>query len=397
MSINFKSWFLSLLVLTSMGSFAVEESQSLEFTKNLLLNNSYDCEEGSCTFYKIGKFESRNPMSENPLYIRYTKYGQSKGKKGSIVLSPGRTESSLKYAEFAYDFIQKGYSPIFIIDHRGQGLSPRALENTNKGFVAEFSHFVDDFEDFVNQVVLTDKKTNREKLYLVGHSMGVAISNIYNQRVGKSNPFKAAGLFGGMIKINLDGNAPYFEWAARLVTYKVCNGLEGFMNLECLGYVQKQWLDYDASSRSIDPRDPNPYNMTRSVQRFMFRDFLWNEFAPMNANAPINNEYESYENWNGLALGGPTTQWMWQAIKANMNMRKKKEVKKIAIPYLMMTGSQDVRAVLKAHKKFCAKVNKHAVSCRYIQPVGGFHELLLEDDRYRNDAMTRLENFFDQY
>lgn len=396
MNFTIKGALASIVLLWANANFAVVESQSLAFTKNLIENNAYNCGDALCPFYRIGKFKSQHSTTSHPYQVRYTRFGNGQGEKGSLVVSPGRTETSLKYAELAYDFIQKGYSPIFIIDHRGQGLSPRELENTNKGFVVDFNHYVDDFEDFVNQVVLKDSYTAKDSLYLIGHSMGVAITNIYNQRVGKSNPFKAAFFSGGMIKINLDGNAPYFEWATRGVTYKVCNGWQGFMGLECHGYVQKKWLDYDASSRSIDEDNPDAYNMTRSRARFSYRDFLWNDFAPMNSNTSIYDQYESHENWNGLALGGPTTQWMWQAVKANMNMRKKKEVKKIAIPYLMMTGSQDVRAVLKAHRKYCEKVDKYAVSCEYIEPVGGFHELLLESDDYRNKTIQTIESFFSQ-
>ena len=45
--------------------------------------------------------------------------------KSTVVISSGRIESYLKYKELIFDLYQNGFA-VFILDHRGQGLSDRA-------------------------------------------------------------------------------------------------------------------------------------------------------------------------------------------------------------------------------------------------------------------------------
>ena len=58
--------------------------------------------------------------------IHYVRFIHPKHHK-AIVISPGRSESYVKYPEVAYDFYHLGYD-VFIIDHRGQGRSGRILK-----------------------------------------------------------------------------------------------------------------------------------------------------------------------------------------------------------------------------------------------------------------------------
>ena len=88
-----------------------------------------------------------------------------------LVISPGRGEGYLKYKELAYDFYKLGYA-VFIIDHQGQGLSSRRLENRYKGYVADFNDYVGDFHQFITQVVKVNFTGEQS---LVSHSMGGAI------------------------------------------------------------------------------------------------------------------------------------------------------------------------------------------------------------------------------
>lgn len=385
--------------IVSLGIFAVPENQALEKSISLIYENRYQCVNSENSkrvekFWKLRHFESRNKVDQPKYLIRYSKFGCGKGKLGSLVMAPGRTESSLKYIETAYDFIQKGYSPVYIIDHRGQGFSPRVLENKQKGFVTDFNFYIDDFEDFMNNHVLVDEDVDKKKLFLFSNSMGGAISTLYLERVAEKTPFKGTILYGSMVKINLDGNIPYFEWAARMLTYQTCKGLKGIgklADLECLEYVKKDWKDYDPKSRVLDVANPNPYNMTHSKARFEFRNYLWDEFLTTNAVSPFHYDWE---NWNGLPLGGPTTYWMWQGTKANMKMRQINEVKKIHTPYMIVTGTRDVRAVLDAHEAFCKKIDRHAKGCTYVPVEGAFHELLTEKDEYRNYIMELAFKFF---
>ena len=71
----------------------------------------------------------------------------------SIVLVTGRTESYLKYQELAFDLYHQGYN-VYIIDHRGQGLSQRLLKDNHKGYVKIFDDYAHDLKQFIDEVVI---------------------------------------------------------------------------------------------------------------------------------------------------------------------------------------------------------------------------------------------------
>lgn len=96
----------------------------------------------------------------------------------AILLVNGRVEGYLKYQELAWDLWRQGYS-LYLIDHRGQGLSDRLLADKEKGYVADFDDYVLDLKQFHDDVILADKPA---KLFLLAHSMGGAISARYLER-----------------------------------------------------------------------------------------------------------------------------------------------------------------------------------------------------------------------
>jgi lysophospholipase len=58
--------------------------------------------------------------------------------RGSVVISPGRTECIEKHAETARDLIARGFS-VLIVDQRGQGLSDRLAQDPLSGHLDGFS------------------------------------------------------------------------------------------------------------------------------------------------------------------------------------------------------------------------------------------------------------------
>ena len=83
--------------------------------------------------------------------VRFVRFRDEKNDR-VIVVCPGRIESYVKYAELAYDLVHMGFD-VLIIDHRGQGLSGRMLQDTHRGHVDRFSDYVDDFAAFWQQEV----------------------------------------------------------------------------------------------------------------------------------------------------------------------------------------------------------------------------------------------------
>lgn len=92
--------------------------------------------------------------------------------KGAVVMLHGYTESAEKLREMAWYFLQSGLS-VFAMDHRGHGLSVRAVEDTSVTHVDQFSDYLHDLEEFKEKVV--DPRMGGAPLYLYAHSMGGAL------------------------------------------------------------------------------------------------------------------------------------------------------------------------------------------------------------------------------
>ena len=64
--------------------------------------------------------------------------------RGSVVVSPGRTEPIEKYFEVVEELLARGFA-VLVHDWRGQGLSHRALPDKLKGHASGFTDFVADY------------------------------------------------------------------------------------------------------------------------------------------------------------------------------------------------------------------------------------------------------------
>lgn len=362
--------FLSFIISAGVA-FGLPEFRVYQQVTDAIETNSYRGKK----LFEQGSF--RSPVGPESFRVRYLKFGQTKGRNGSLVIAPGRTESSMKYVETAIDFMNQGYEPVFVIDHRGQGFSDRLLKNTQKGHVQNFSDYVHDFTRWMEMVVKRDPQTDLNNLYLVSNSMGGAITTLYIQSMGPKSPFRAAAHFGPMFEIEFKPGMN--EKKARAQASLVClSGLK-IKGQTCDGYADPDWTDYDPTKRHIDPAKPDPNNLTHSVARFNLRNYLWDI------------------RWPSIALGGPTVRWVWQATKANQEMRTTAELKKIQTPFLIVTGAGDTRIVVERNEWYCQKLNKLGKVCEFIEIPEAFHEILMESDEYRIPGVSAAFEFFERH
>ena len=140
-----------------------------------------------------GEFKGKDGVT-----IRYAALRQAKVDRAILIVN-GRGESYLKYQELAGDLWRQGYS-LYLIDHRGQGMSDRMLDDPQKGYVDQFDDYVVDLKQFHDQIIMADQPA---KLFLLAHSMGGAISARYLERW--PDDIKAAVLSSPMLGINLGG------------------------------------------------------------------------------------------------------------------------------------------------------------------------------------------------
>lgn len=333
---------VTVIFLTASLSHAVSES-NYDTVYNLLA-------QGHGTFYQSASF-----VGEKNRRIVFTKFGNTKGAKGSLVISPGRTESSLKYLETAYDFIQRGYSPVYVIDHRGQGLSDHLLADPHKGHVEDFTNYMKDFARFMT-FVLADKNVDKSRLFGIAHSMGGAIITDYVMHY--ASPFKSIAMSAPMFKIPLDSS----EDKVLQDTFLAC-------------YVQFACDDYIPGGGPFTWADRNFENndVTHSLTRFQYRDHLW-------------------RTWPSLQLGSPTIRWVREAVQGNIKRRDITKLKHVKSPFLILQAQEELVVDNSGHRPICDRMA--ANKCRIEIVRGSFHEMLMETDSIRNPVIERMDRFF---
>lgn len=409
-----KSWILALSLVTT-SAYSLEEERSLETIVDYL-NNGKTCSSVDLRpFWQLKTVKTPlNAFEKGATYnLRYSKFGCTLGKKGALVIAPGRAEASPEYYETAIDFVERGYSPVYVIDHRSQGMSPRRLEDTYKGHVENFLNYSSDLNSVTNEVV-KDLKTlgfkEGDNLFYTSNSMGGAIGLGYFGTIGKKSPYTAAALLGAQIRVNylsyIDkrptriNNAIYSEAGVIAQGALACK-IQG----KCEDYARgKSFGPYTPGSRQFiyeeDIKDQERF-MTHSKARYDLKTYVWDQH---------DWSFLDYgeDHWLSPALGGTTFSWTFTATKFLLKMRSKRFIKNFPdMPILVMTGTNDHRAYkpyldgstdLSRHEKYCDKINRKnsygKKLCTFIPLEGSFHEIYKESDEYRDQGIQNVDDFF---
>ena len=279
-----------------------------------------------------------------------------------LIISSGRSESYLKYKELSYDLFNHGYS-IFLIDHRGQGLSQRLLANSHKGHVDKFQYYVDDLNNFIENIVTP--QCEGHKPYILAHSMGGAITARYLQDF--PDKIQAAALSSPMLGFN-SGSIP--EFIAESVV-KVSAQLN-------------QWFD------------KNPWYFLGH------KGFAQHAFSENNLmHSPVRYQLftQLYENTPEIQLGGVTVKWLTESQAALEKIFN--DIDKIATPTLVLQAGEDSIIKNQAQDDFCQQLQKlQPHSCPDGKPLliaDAYHELFFESDVYREQALNAVIEWFEQH
>ncbi len=279
----------------------------------------------------------------NATRIRYAKF-EREDEQGALVILNGRNESYLKYAELVDDLSTLGYS-LYLLDHRGQGFSDRLLADPQKGYVDDFDDYVGDVKLFVETVV---KQRAHDKIFLLAHSLGGAISTAYLERY--PTDFDAIVL-----------SAPLHEFNTGKIPESVARGL---IDSEILiGHD----TDYAPTQGPYDPSATN--DVSHSDVRFAISRTL-------KAKVPQ------------IILGGSTNHWMKQCFTALDGFAAGASA--IAAPILLFQATDDQLVRAGGQDAFCAA----AQSCRKVVFQGAGHEILQERDDLRSAALDQIRDFF---
>jgi len=295
--------------------------------------------------------------------INYASFYLDENKR-DLVISPGRCESFFKYKELCYYFSQQGYN-IYILDHRGQGASQRILSNKHKGYVQEFDHYAQDLHTFIDTIVSSKNNLNAVKKlpYLLAHSMGGAIALRMLELYPKS--IQAALLSSPMLAIN-SGSIP--SWLAKYLT-KSAQYINKVMSKEPWYFLGQK--DYQATLFSNN-------NLMQSEVRY--QHFI-----------------DLYQNQPEIQLGGVTIHWLNEAIKAKGAIFK--SIRNIKTPIRILQAGNDTIVDNNAQIAFCRRLHQlNSQYCPDAHPlviINARHELLFEQDQYRNEALNYCLEWFD--
>lgn len=270
--------------------------------------------------------------------------------KAAIVLSTGRVESYLKYPELVFDLYRQGYS-VYAADHRGQGLSSRLTTNPHQGHVRQFSDYVDDLAFFIETQVSPHEEG---PLFLLGHSMGGAIGTLFLKHY--PDTFNAAAFSAPMYGIKLPMPKKFVRWlAAKLDASQTHSD-----------------ANYVLGGKNYQPAAFKDNELTHSQTRYQAYRELY-QAAPK------------------LQLGSPTNRWLTEALDAADACVL--ATAQISTPMLILQASQD-RIVDNSAHKLAAAVG---ANCQLEVINGAAHELFIEKDDYRNQALNHVLTFFTRY
>ncbi|MFM5881167.1 alpha/beta fold hydrolase [Aeromonas sanarellii] len=285
--------------------------------------------------------------------IRYAALRQAKVDRAILIVN-GRVESYLKYQELAWDLWRQGYS-LYLIDHRGQGLSGRMLADPEKGYVDQFDDYVVDLKQFHDEVIAADKPA---KLFLLAHSMGGAISARYLERW--PDDIQAAVLSSPMMGINL-GGLP--KWLAKGLAATM-GRVGGWFGEAPYGPGQGPYEDHGFADNEL----------THSEARYQ-------AFRQVYAQHPQ------------IRLGGATAHWIHQGIAGSDAAVA--DAGAIKTPLLVLQAGDDSVVDNAAQDAFCA--NARCEGGKPLRIEGAWHELFIEADPQRQVALNATLAFFARY
>lgn len=255
--------------------------------------------------------------------------------RGSVVLSPGRTEFIEKYREVVEDLRARGFT-VLVHDWRGQGLSDRlASGDPLKGHAAGVDPFLDDLAC----VVARHAASLPRPWIAVGHSMGGALTlaSVASRRLRPEAVVLSAPMLG-----IATGSTP--RWAARAAAW----------SLTRLGRAQA--YAQPAADPLDDPFEDNPLTHDRG---------RWERTRSLLLTHPQ------------LRLGQVT--WGWLDFALSLTARLHRAAPSFPAPLSVVAAGDERLADTAATVAFCRRAP--GADCEVVP--GALHEILMEEDMVR--------------
>jgi lysophospholipase len=252
--------------------------------------------------------------------------------RGSVILSPGRTEPIEKYFEVVEDLRGRGFT-VLVHDWRGHGLSGRLHRDPMRGHADGLDPFLADYRRLLGAFAA---RLPRPWIGL-GHSMGGALTAL--ALVEGETRLDGAVLSAPMMGVQL-GAAPM--WLARALA-------GGFSRLGGGGSY--------AAGRG------DPFGGTFATNILTHDQARFERTCALLTAAPE------------LQLGGVTWAWLDFALKLSSRLAVSGPV---SVPMAVVTAGDERLVDNAASRAFAERAG-----ARYVEIPGAFHELLMETDAVR--------------
>jgi len=293
-------------------------------------------------FYQTGLSKFYAGLDNKSIHFRQFK----RGAKQALIILPGRTEPTKKYAELVFDLSHLDMD-FFLWDPRGQGYSDRLVSDPQKGYVESYKDYLTDFDLFMKENI-----SNRyDQVFILAHSMGGAIGLRYAQL----NP-------GAIDKLVL--SSPMLE----IKTNGIPEGptLALMRVLKAIGKKR----DYVPGGGPLATSVPFSENrVTSSKERY--------EMA---------RRIEAVE--PELLMGSSTNNWLLEAIKMTRKIYRQRQ-KLAGTPLLIFQAAKDEFSKDKRQKNLCLQ----AARCQFERLENSKHEIFQESNQIRNKVMRLTEEF----
>jgi lysophospholipase len=279
--------------------------------------------------------------------LRTVRWEASSISRGTVVVLHGYSECIEKYFEVIGELLERQFD-VVAMDWRGHGLSDRLVNDRRKGHVDDFSFYQFDLEA-LQSALLTP--FCRKPWFALGHSMGGA--NLLAQAHAGTSPFERVILSAPMIDLvglNARGARGLLEGLNLL-------GLGGWMIP--LGNKTPGALRPFESNRSTS--DPHRFARTAGLVRV----------AP------------------SLGIGDPTIGWVHAAARLTRAFADADYPRRISTPILVIGAGRDCVIPLAATELFATRLK----AGRLITIPYARHEILMEQDRYRNQFWAAFDAF----
>ncbi len=271
--------------------------------------------------------------------------------RGTVFISPGRSEPIEKYYEVVRDLLSRGVC-VVVHDWRGQGLSARLLPDRLKCHARAADEFLDDYQRLLDS--FEDRAP--KPWIMLGHSMGGAL-NLATLIKGETR-IEGALFINPMLRVKTGRHA---LWAVHFQTNWHVNHGRG------TDYVPELFDDPFEHTFENDA-------LTHDAARYN----IWREqlFACPH-----------------LAVGSPTWGWLSFALKLGETILKDKNkvAKKVKTPVTILCSGDDHLIAKQPSKAFAKKLGKAS----YVEIAGAEHEILIEAEEYRREAFAEIDKLLD--